>query len=199
MKRLSIAVAVFATLAQSACSTSPSDFRITSLGDPRPEITLLPGDKVSVFVWKGTGPTPHEIGPDGRFSMHLIGDVDAAGRTPTELAAEIESKLSQHLSEPDVFVIPHRQLGSNADAISVHGAVVNPAALDYQNGMTVLDAMIKVGGLTSDAYGNGTVLIRRDTLGETEYRIRLDDLVREGRIAADRPLRPGDTLIIPNG
>ena len=77
------------------------------------------------------------------------------------------------------------------------GQATNPSSLPYRRGMTALDVIINVGGLTEFADGNSAVLVRQEGLEKVSYRLRLDDLVRKGDIGADRPLLPGDTIIIP--
>ncbi len=178
---------------------SVADARGTSAGTTAPNYRFGPGETVQIFVWRSPElSTTVPIRPDGRFSMPLIEDLTAAGKTPTELARDIEDKLRAYVQDPIVTVIARVDgPGDPRQQIKVLGQAVNPSSLPYRSGMTVLDVIISVGGLTEFADGNSAVLVRREGLDKTSYRIRLDDLVRKGDIAADRPLLPGDTIIIP--
>ncbi len=173
--------------------------RATSVSSATPNYRFGPGETIQVFVWRSPElSTTVPIRPDGRFSMPLIEDLSAAGKTPTELARDIEDKLRAYVQDPIVTVIARVDgPGDPRQQIKVLGQAVNPSSLPYRTGMTVLDVIISTGGLTEFADGNSAVLVRREGLDKTSYRLRLDDLVRKGDIAADRPLLPGDTIIIP--
>jgi len=175
------------------------DTRATSAGTTAPNYRFGPGETVQIFVWRSPElSTTVPIRPDGRFSMPLIEDMPAAGKTPTELARDIEDQLRAYVQDPIVTVIARVDgPGDPRQQIKILGQAVNPSSLPYRSGMTVLDVIISVGGLTEFADGNSAVLVRREGLDKTSYRLRLDDLVRKGDIAADRPLLPGDTIIIP--
>ncbi len=173
--------------------------RATSAGGAAPNYRFGPGETVQIFVWRSPElSTTVPIRPDGRFSMPLIEDMPAAGKTPTELARDIEDQLRAYVQDPIVTVIARVDgPGDPRQQIKVLGQAVNPSSLPYRSGMTVLDVIISTGGLTEFADGNSAVLVRREGIEKTSYRLRLDDLVRKGDIGADRPLLPGDTIIIP--
>ena len=205
LRRLAIAVLA---LTLSACGSlgldatsgeAPVETRAATLGQGSPDYRLGPGETIQVFVWRSpelSGIYP--IRPDGRFSMPLIEDMGAAGKTPTELARDVEVALAAFVQDPDVTVIPQLDgPGDPRQQIKVLGQATNPSSLPYRRGMTALDVVISVGGLTEFADGNAAVLVRQEGLEKVSYRLRLDDLVRKGDIAADRPLLPGDTIIIP--
>ena len=163
-----------------------------------PTYRLGPGEAIEVFVWRAPelgfrGP----IRPDGRFSMPLIEDMAAAGKSPTELARDIEEKLKAYVQDPIVTVIAQGSAGDPRQQIKIVGQAVSPSSLPYRSGLTVLDVIIAVGGLTEFAAGNRAVLIRNEDGERKSYNLRLDDLVRSGDISADRPLLPGDTIIVP--
>jgi len=197
---------IFLALGLSACGSvgsdnlsAPRETLGTSLGDTSPEYRLGPGETIQVFVWRNpelsiTVP----IRPDGRFSMPLIEDITAAGKTPSELSRDIEIALAAYVQDPNVQVIAQVDgPGDPRQQIKVLGQATNPTSLSYRRGITALDVIIAVGGLTEFADGNSAVLVRQEGVEKVSYRLRLDDLVRKGDIAADRPLAPGDTIIIP--
>jgi polysaccharide biosynthesis/export protein len=125
------------------------------------EYRIGPGDKLRIFVWNQpeiSGEVP--VRPDGNISAPLIEDVVAAGKTPTELARDIEKRLAEFIRTPQVNVIVVNFQGTGVDQIKVVGAAVNPRALPYRSGMTLMDVMIDVGGLSEFASGNRGRVIR---------------------------------------
>jgi polysaccharide export outer membrane protein len=157
-----------------------------------------PGDSLQVFVWDHADlTTTVQVRPDGRISTPLVEDLQAASKSPTELARDIERVLTQYVRSPVVTVIVQGFVGEPAQQIRVVGGAVAPRALQYRQGMTVLDAVIAVGGLSEFAAGNRARLVRNVNGESTERRVRLDDLLNKGRIDEDVPMLPGDVLIIP--
>lgn len=167
-----------------------------------PEYVIGPGDNLQVAVYRmpelsATLP----VRPDGRLSLPLIPDIQAAGKTPTQLAKEVEAQLRQYVREPTVSVMVTSFTGMPNLQVRIIGEAAQPMAIPYVEGMTVLDVVIRAGGLTRYASGNRAEIIRRagpDTTPQT-IRVRLSDLIRDGDISQDIAMRPGDTLIIPQG
>lgn len=165
----------------------------------RPTYVIGPSDNLNIFVWRNPDlSTSVPVRPDGRISIPLVAELDAAGKTPAELAKGIEEELSQYVQSPSVTVIVSSFSGPFDQQVRIVGEATEPQALPYRDQMTALDAMIAVGGLTDFAAGNRAVLVRHDEEGERRnYRIRLDDLLEEGDISANVGLLPGDIIIIP--
>jgi polysaccharide export outer membrane protein len=157
-----------------------------------------PGDTLQIFVWDHADlSTQVQVRPDGKISTPLVDDLQAAGRTPTELGKDIAGVLSEYVRSPVVTVIMQQFQGAAAQQVRVVGQAVEPRAIQYRQGMTVLDVMIEVGGLSEFAAGNRAKIVRR-VEGETvEIGVRLQDLLNDGRIEQDVPILPGDILIIP--
>jgi polysaccharide biosynthesis/export protein len=156
------------------------------------------GDTLKVFVWGNPGLSDEvPVRPDGRVSIPLLEDVEAAGKTPTELGREIEEQLSAFVADPLVTVIVTDFVGALSEQVRVVGEALEPSAIPYRDDMTLLDVMIEVGGLTEFAAGNRSTLVRSADGQEQQYRVRLDDLVRDGDISANVAMRPGDVVIIP--
>ncbi|MBT8090307.1 MAG: SLBB domain-containing protein, partial [Gammaproteobacteria bacterium] len=124
-------------------------------------------------------------------------DLQAAGRTPTQLARDIEGVLKEYVRTPVVTVIMQGFVGEGAQQIRVVGQATTPMALQYKQGMTVLDVMIQVGGLSEFAAGNKAKVVRKTADGEVEIRVRLSDLLNDGDIKQNIEMMPGDVLIIP--
>ena len=157
-----------------------------------------PGDTLKVFVWGNPGLSDEvPVRPDGRVSIPLLEDVEAAGKTPSELGREIEQQLSAFVADPLVTVMVTDFVGAFSEQVRVVGEALEPQAIPYRDDMTMLDVMIEVGGLTEFAAGNRSTLVRTADGREQEYRVRLDDLVRDGDISANVAMRPGDVVIIP--
>lgn len=163
-----------------------------------PDYLIGPLDQLEVFVWRAPElSTKVTVRPDGRISTPLVEDMVAAGKTPTRLAKDLESSLSQYVKSPQVSVIVSNFTSTFDQQVRVLGEAQKPIALPYQSGMTVLDVMVAVGGLTEFAAGNKSVLIRGKGEERQSYRLRLDDLLRKGNISANVPVLPGDVILIP--
>ena len=163
-----------------------------------PDYLIGPGDQLEIFVWRNPELSRNlPVRPDGRISVPLIEDLPAAGKTPTALARDIESVLKEYVQDPIVTVIVTGFVGPFSQQVRVVGEATQPQALPYREKMTVLDVMISVGGLTEFAAGNRAVVVRQAGGDEQAFRVRLDDLLRDGDVSANVALLPGDVLIIP--
>jgi polysaccharide export outer membrane protein len=165
---------------------------------PSAEYRIGPGDNLNIFVWRNPELTVTvPVRPDGRVSIPLVEDVVAIGKTPTSLAREYEQRLGKYIREPLVTVIVSGFVGPIPDQVRIIGEASQPRSLPYRADMTVLDAMIAVGGLTRYAAGNDSVIIRTVNGEQTTYAVHLRDLIRDGDISSNVALQPGDILIIP--
>ncbi len=172
--------------------------RAGTTASPSPDYLIGPLDALEVFVWRAPElSTKITVRPDGRISTPLVEDMVAAGKTPTQLAKDLENTLSQFVKSPQVSVIVSNFTSTFDQQVRVLGQAQKPIALPYQSGMTVLDVMVAVGGLTEFAAGNKAVLIRGKGEERQSYRLRLDNLLRKGDISANVPVLPGDVILIP--
>jgi polysaccharide export outer membrane protein len=137
------------------------------------------------------------VRPDGRVSTPLIDDIEAVGKTPTQLAREMERVLSEFVRAPEVNVIVQQFVGTFARQVRVLGQAAQPRAVPYRERMTLLDVMIEVGGLTRFAAGNRSKVVRNVDGRTKEIRVKLDDLLNRGRIEENMLMQPGDIVIIP--
>ena len=164
------------------------------------EYVIGAGDTLSIFVYRNPDLSEGGVAvrPDGRISTPLIDDLIAAGKTPTQLAHEIEERLKKYIQDPTVTVIVRSFVGPADRQIKVIGEATDPQAIPFRVGMTLLDVMIATKGLTKYAAGNRAVIIRRDADGKQEsISVRLSDLMKYGDISKNVDMQPGDTLIIP--
>ncbi len=159
---------------------------------------IAPGDSVQIFVWRNPEvSTSVPVRPDGLLSAPLLEEIPAAGKTPAELARDIEQELATYLRDPLVTVIVNSFVGTFSEQIRVLGEASQPMALLYRDSMTLLDLMIAVGGLTQFADGNNATLVRSVDGRQEQFRVRIDDLIRDGDISANVDMQPGDIVIVP--
>lgn len=157
-----------------------------------------PGDTLQIFVWRNPDlSTSVPVRPDGRISIPLVEDIDCAGKTPTQLARDIEVKLKKFVTDPVVTVIVSNFVGPFAQQVRVVGEASEPKAVPYRQNMSALDAMIATGGLTPYAAGDRATLVRTVNGRQQSYRLRLGDLLKDGDMSANVQLQPGDVIIIP--
>ena len=157
-------------------------------------------DIIQVSVWRSPElSVTVPVRPDGRISVPLVGDVMVAGRTPDQVATDIEGKLATYVRDPQVSIIltelrSHEYLSR----VRVTGAVRQPISVPYRQGMTVLDAVLAAGGTTEFASADNTKLFRRDKSDRLEtLPIKLDKLMKRGDLESNLVLRPGDIVTVP--
>ena len=157
-----------------------------------------PGDNLEMFVW-GNPEISRSVSvrPDGKISAPLIEELPATGKTPYELARDIEKSLAKFIRNPLVTVIVGGFRGPFSDQIRVVGEATNPTAFPYVEKMTLLDLMVQVGGLTDFAAGNRSTIIRTINGEQHQFSVRIDDLLRDGDFSANVEVLPGDILLIP--
>jgi len=188
-----------------ACATSPgkpasdASKAIDSSSILVASYKMSVGDQIKVNVWKNPELSVSEpIRPDGKVSLPLVGDVMAAGKTPEELAGDIESKLATYVKNPNVTVIVTDLRGhSFLSRVRVTGAVAHNVSMQYHQGMTVLDAVLEAGGVDIYADANRTKLHRRTEDGQVSYDIHLRDIMQNGDMSTNIPLMPGDVITVP--
>ena len=195
-------MAAVCLLAVCGCAGSPattlSATDLPASTEESAEYLVGPGDSLEIFVWDHPDlSTGVQVRPDGRISTPLVDDLQAAGRSPTQLARAIEDVLEGFVRGPVVTVIVQGFVGEAQQQVRVVGQAVEPRALQFRQGMTVLDVMIATGGLSEFAAGNRANIIREVNGQQTTIRVRLDDLLNEGRIDQNVRMMPGDVLVIP--
>lgn len=162
-----------------------------------PDYLIGPGDTLEVFVWRNPDLTVTvPVRPDGKISTPLVEDMVAVGKTPSGLARDIEKALAVYVKSPQVNVIVTVP-ASAFSQVKVIGQVVHPQALAYRSGMTVLDAVLAVGGLSQFAAGNRAHLVRNVNGRSQEFKVKLEALVNDGDMKQNLMLQPGDVLVVP--
>ena len=156
-----------------------------------------PGDSVQVFVWRNPElSVTVPVRPDGKISTPLVEDLVAVGKTSSQLAREIEKALSEYIRSPQVNIIVTNPV-STFSQIKVIGEVNTPQSMPFREGLTVLDVVLAVGGLTEFAAGNRAKIVRQENGKTVEIKVKLESLVRKGKVDENKALRPGDVLIVP--
>lgn len=167
---------------------------------PGEEYVIGPLDQLTIFVWRNPElGAKVQVRPDGRITTPLISDLPAVGRTPAQLSEDIKTALSKYINDPLVSVIVENFSGTYSQQVRIVGATEKPASLPYRANMTLLDAMIAVGGLNEFAAGDRARLVRLDRSSgkQIEYKLKIARLLKKGDSSANVRLEPGDVIIIP--
>jgi polysaccharide export outer membrane protein len=160
------------------------------------EYIIGAGDVLEIFVWREpelSGTIP--VRPDGKISISLVEDMTAVGKTPTELARDMEEVLAEYLRLPKVNIIVASE--GSANQIQVIGNVLTPQSIAYRDEIRVLDVVVAVGGLDEFAAGNRAKIVRTIDGLTSECRVKLNDLLRDGDMSQNIKMYPGDVLIVP--
>ncbi|WP_198119130.1 XrtA/PEP-CTERM system exopolysaccharide export protein [Massilia rhizosphaerae] len=189
-------LAAACVLALGGCATRGQQPIETQVTDS--QYLIGPGDAVNIIVWRNPEVSMSvPVRPDGKITTPLVEDLQAAGKTSTALARDIEKALSKYIQQPVVTVVVTNFVGNYDEQIRVIGQATKPQALPYRRNMSLMDVMIAVGGTTEFAAGNRASLIRTVDGKQQRFNVRLDDLIKDGDISANVPMRPGDILVIP--
>lgn len=173
---------------------TPSQATAKAVGS---DYIIGPGDTLQVFVWRNPELSiAVPVRPDGKISTPLIENMVAVGKTSPQLARDMEGVLSEYVRSPKVNIIV-TTAASAFSLVKVVGQVTHPTALPYREGMTVLDAILAVGGLSQFASGNRARIVRIENGQEKIIHVKVADLVNSGDVRENVPLKPGDVLVVP--
>jgi polysaccharide export outer membrane protein len=191
----SLVIAIFAI---AGCSSSGGVMLPESPPQAATMYLVGPGDQLRIFVWRNPELSSNvTVRPDGRISSPLIADLEVTGLEAPVIASAIENELSQFIRTPRVTVIVSNFNSTVDQQVRVIGNAVDPKVIPYRTGMTLLDVMIEVQGLSDFADGDNAKLVRNKKGVSKTYVIKLDSLIRDGDISMNRTVLPGDTIIIP--
>ncbi len=192
------ALLLLPVLGAAGCASSGDTVRATDCPEPptaESDYVIGAGDTLQIVVWRNAElSTSIPVRPDGRISTPLIDDMQASGKTPTQLADDMEKVLGEYLRTPEVSVIVTGQGAANQ--IQVIGEVVNAQSISYRYGLNVLDVIVTVGGLTEFAAGNRTDLVRTVNGQQVRCRVHVADLL-QGDVSQNINMYAGDVLVVP--
>lgn len=198
IRLLAAGAVILGALGLGGCAASRSGAPSDAGAVPQSDYLIGPGDSLSIIVWRNPEVSQVvPVRPDGKITTPLVEDLPASGKTSTELARDIEKALSKFIQQPVVTVIVTGFVGTYGEQIRVIGQAARPQSLPYRRDMSILDVMIAVGGVTEFAAGNKASIIRNVDGKQQQFTVRLNDLIKDGDISANVPMRPGDILVIP--
>ena len=143
------------------------------------------GDSLQIFVWRQDDLSSNvPVRPDGKISIPLVEDMLAVGKTPTQLARDIETELAEFVRTPKVNIIVQDQ--GAGSKVQVIGNVNQPQAIPYRDGLTLLDVIIAAGGLDPYAAGNRSKVVRQVDGESFECEVRVKDLMEEYLITSNK-------------
>ena len=195
-KRATIAL-VALMLGAGGCGTSYPP--LTDSGSRVNQTYLIgAGDTLSVAVWRNPELSISvPVRPDGKITIPLVEDMQASGKTATQLARDIEKGLARYVQGPTVSVMVTGFVGPYSQQVRVIGEAAKPQALPYRENMTLLDVMAVVGGITDFADGDKASILRVVDGKSQQFGVRISSLLRRGDLSANVQMRPGDVLVIP--
>ncbi len=195
LKWLACGAMALLALVLGGCATPPAPPAAVA---PAGDYLIGAGDTVNIVVWRNPEVSQSvPVRPDGKITTPLVEDLQASGKTSTELARDIEKALSKFIQQPVVTVVVTGFVGTYSEQIRVIGQAAKPQALPYRVDMSLMDVLIAVGGVTEFAAGNRASIIRTVDGKQQKFNVRLNDLIKDGDISANVPMRPGDVLVIP--
>jgi polysaccharide export outer membrane protein len=198
IKYATIALVAASTLALGGCATRALPAPAQAQMSDDHNYLIGPGDSINIIVWRNPEVSMSvPVRPDGKITTPLVEDLPASGKTSSELARDIEKALAKFIQQPVVTVVVSSFVGTYGEQIRVIGQAARPQALPYRRDMSLMDVMIAVGGTTEFAAGNRASLVRTVDGKQQKFNVRIDDLVKDGDISANVPVRPGDVLVIP--
>jgi polysaccharide export outer membrane protein len=154
-----------------------------------------PGDVLDINVWKEPDFSRSvPVRPDGNISVPLINDIEAAGRTPTQLAVSIAAMLRKYITQPQVTVIV---TAINSRWVYVLGEVNRPGQVPLLPNMTVLQALSSAGGFAQFANEKGIYVLRNEDGRQITYPFNYKKVIRGKSGERNINLRPGDTIVVP--
>jgi polysaccharide export outer membrane protein len=180
--------------AQSAVPTMPDD-AVKKPATTDPNYVIGAQDVLDINVWKEPDVSRIvPVRPDGKISLPLLNDVQAAGLTPAQLAAQVTESLKKYVTNPQVTVIVAT---INSQRVYILGEVTRPGAFPLLPGMSVLQALSSAGGFTQFAKVKSIFIRRIENGKEAKYPFNYREVINGKRPEQDILLKAGDTIVVP--
>jgi polysaccharide export outer membrane protein len=198
IKRLALLGAALSALLLAGCAGTGAKAPAGEAAVANVDYLIGPGDALNIIVWRNPEVSMSvPVRPDGKITTPLVEDLQASGKTSTELARDIEKALAKFIQQPVVTVVVTGFVGTYGEQIRVIGQAAKPQSLPYRRDMSLMDVLIAVGGVTEFASGNRATIVRTIDGRQQKLAVRLDDLIKSGDMSANLSMRPGDVLVIP--
>lgn len=175
-------------------STAPMGGTTAAAATAGPDYIIGPDDVLHISVWKETDLTNTlPVRPDGKISMPLLDDVQAAGLTPMQLANSLTERLKKFISDPRVTVVVTQM---NSQKVYILGEVTHTGAMPLTPNMTVLQAVASA-GLTQFANTKGIYVLRTESGRQQKFAFNYKNVVKGESMDQNILLHPGDTIVVP--
>lgn len=160
-----------------------------------PTYVIGPEDMLGIAVWKEPDfSSTVPVRPDGKISMPLLGDVEASGKTPTQLAEDLTVKLKKYIDDPRVTVVV---TAINSKRIYILGEVNHPGTINMSPNMTVLQAISAAGGPTAYANTKKISILRTVQGKQTKFAFNYKEVIKGNDTQQNIQLMAGDTIVVP--
>jgi polysaccharide export outer membrane protein len=174
-----------------AGAASPTPVEVT----PPPDYVIGPDDILSVVVWREKDLSADVVvRPDGRITLPLVNDIQAAGSTPDALRARIAEAMAKFVEDPSVTVVV-KQI--NSRKVFVTGMVGKPGPYPLSGGTTVLQQLSIAGGVHEFADSKHILVMRNENGTQVALKFNYKDVVRGKNLQQNILLKPGDTIVVP--
>ena len=190
---VALAVGAFAQNNASAAAPAPAPApEAKSVAGP--EYVIGADDALHISVWKEPDLTATlPVRPDGKISMPLLNDVQAAGLTPMQLADALTARLKKYVADPRVTVVVTQ---INSKRVYLVGEVLHPGPIPMLPNMTVLQALASA-GFTQFANTKGIYVLRTDNGRQQKMPVNYKQLIKGDSVDQNVMLKPGDTIVVP--
>jgi polysaccharide export outer membrane protein len=187
------ALSVTSAMAQTP-GTAPNGPAVSGAATPAGYV-IGPEDVLSVLFWREKDLSADvAVRPDGKISLPLINDLDAAGLTPDQLREKITKEATKYIEDPNVTVVV-KQI--NSRKVFITGMVAKPGPYPLIAPTTVIQLIAMAGGLQEFADGKNIVIMRTEQGKQVSYRFNYKEVVQRKKLDQNIELKPGDTIVVP--
>jgi polysaccharide biosynthesis/export protein len=192
---LALAMAAVPTRAQDTKQQSTMEAKAKAPATADPNYVIGAQDVLDIDVWKeGELTRSVPVRPDGKISLPLLNDVQAAGLTPTQLSESITTELKKFITDPQVTVIVTQ---INSQRVYILGEMTRPGAYPLLPGMTVLQALSSAGGFTPFASMKKIYVLRNEGGKQEKFPFNYKDVVKGKNASENIVLKAGDQIVVP--
>jgi polysaccharide export outer membrane protein len=159
------------------------------------DYVIGPGDVLSIVFWRDNEMSQEVVvRPDGKISMPLLNDVDAAGRTPEQLRSRLSEAASELIEAPSVAVVVK---AINSRFVYITGKVLKAGPYPIQGSLSVLQLIATAGGVAEYANSKNIVIMRSEGGQTKSFKFNYKEVIHQRRVEQNILLKPGDTVVVP--